>query len=106
DSPKPLNWMTIVPVGGGPAREISMPVPFSAISNEVRWSPDAKSILYVDRRNGAANVWSYPLGGGPARQITHFDSDKIFAYDVSPEGKVFLARGRISANVALIHLAH
>jgi eukaryotic-like serine/threonine-protein kinase len=67
------------------------------------WTPDGKAVLYVDNRDGIANVWSQPIDGGPARQITFFNTDQIFAFDLSKDGKTMaLARGNVSNDVVLI----
>ena len=31
-----------------------------------QWSPDGKSLLYIDTRRGISNLWRHPLGGGAA----------------------------------------
>jgi Tol biopolymer transport system component len=67
------------------------------------WTADGKSILYVDTRGGIGNVWSQPLDGGAAKQLTFFNTDRIFAFDLSPNGKAMaLARGNVSNDVVLI----
>jgi eukaryotic-like serine/threonine-protein kinase len=67
------------------------------------WTPDGKAVLYVDNRGGIANIWSQPIDGGPARQVTFFNSDQIFAFDLGSDGKTMaLARGNVSDDVVLI----
>jgi Tol biopolymer transport system component/tRNA A-37 threonylcarbamoyl transferase component Bud32 len=68
-----------------------------------RLSPDGGSILYVRTVNEVSNLWSMPLGGGPPRQLTSFDSGRIFSFAISPDGKrVAMGRGSTSADVVLI----
>ncbi len=67
------------------------------------WTADGKSILYVDTRGGIGNIWSQPIDGGAAKQLTFFNTDRIFAFDLSPNGKAMaLARGNVSNDVVLI----
>ncbi|MBC8029242.1 MAG: serine/threonine-protein kinase [Pyrinomonadaceae bacterium] len=67
------------------------------------WATDGRAILYVDARGGVSNVWSQPIDGSPARQLTNFKSDLIFAFDLSRDGKqMVLSRGSISSDVVLI----
>lgn len=67
------------------------------------WTPDGKAVLYVDNRGGIANIWSQPIEGGPARQVTFFNSDQIFDFDLGSDGKTMvLARGNVSNDVVLI----
>jgi len=57
----------------------------------------------VDTRKGVSNIWRLPLEGGQAVQVTNFESDLIFKFDVSYDGKQFaLARGTSTADVILI----
>jgi serine/threonine protein kinase/Tol biopolymer transport system component len=71
--------------------------------NQYRWTPDSKSILYVDHKEGVGNVWSQPVGGGPPKQLTQFKTGQMFSFDWSRDGKQSLAsRGSTSADVVLI----
>ena len=71
--------------------------------NTLQWTPDGRAVLYVTRQGGVANIWSQPIDGGPAKQITNFKSDLIFAFDLSADGKsMALARGTVSNDVVLI----
>jgi eukaryotic-like serine/threonine-protein kinase len=68
-----------------------------------RWSPDGKGFDLVRMQNGADNIWRVPLDGGPPRQITSFDSDRIFMFAWSADGKTLaLARGSVITDVVLI----
>jgi eukaryotic-like serine/threonine-protein kinase len=67
------------------------------------WTPDGKAIIYVDNRGGISNLWSQPIDGGPARQVTFFNTDQIFAFDLGADGKTMVfARGNVSDDVVLI----
>src|SRR5687768_3376967 len=67
------------------------------------WTPDGKAVLYVDARGGVGNIWSQPIDGSPAKQMTFFNTDQIFAFDLSGDGKrMALARGNVSNDVVLI----
>ena len=67
------------------------------------WTPDGKAVLYVDARGGVGNIWSQPIDGSPAKQMTFFNTDQIFAFDFSADGKrIALARGNVSNDVVLI----
>ena len=67
------------------------------------WTADGKAVLYVDNRGGISNIWSQPIDGGPARQVTFFNTDQIFAFDLAPDGKTMVfARGNVSDDVVLI----
>jgi Tol biopolymer transport system component/DNA-binding winged helix-turn-helix (wHTH) protein len=69
----------------------------------LRWSPDSHAINYIVTRQGVSNIWSKPIDGGPARQLTNFTTDRIFRFAWSRDRK-FLAceRGMIINDAVLI----
>jgi Tol biopolymer transport system component len=69
----------------------------------MRWAPDGKALDYILTRGGASNIWRQALAGGPPKQITNFQSDLIFDFAWSRDGKqLALARGSTSSDVILI----
>ena len=112
DPKRPSEWAAVLPIKGGVPQPISMPVPAALVGAHVswnlrhlHWSADSKSVLYPLNQNGVDNIWSYPVAGGRARQITHFDSDGIFAFDVDAKGRLLICRGAMIRNAVLIHHA-
>ncbi|MCA1814990.1 MAG: hypothetical protein LC746_01030, partial [Acidobacteria bacterium] len=96
--------LAIIPFGGGdPVKIFDTPVPVPWFLAP-RWTPDGRSILYVDDRGGgAANVWSQPVAGGQPAQLTNFTSDYIYAFDLSRDGRqLALARGSVSGDVVVM----
>jgi serine/threonine protein kinase len=78
-------------------------LPNSVSIRSLRWYPDAKSITYVDTRNGVSNIWSMPASGGESRQLTNFTSGLIYEYAWSRDGKYLaVARGQVTSDVVLI----
>jgi Tol biopolymer transport system component len=69
----------------------------------LRWSPDSRALTYIATQQGVSNIWSKPIDGGPARQLTNFTSDRIFRFAWSRGGK-FLAceRGMVINDAVLI----
>jgi serine/threonine protein kinase/dipeptidyl aminopeptidase/acylaminoacyl peptidase len=67
-----------------------------------RWTPDGRSLAYVDDRNPSA-VISQPIDGGPPRQLADFKPDRIFSFAWSRDGKqLALSRGPVNSDVILI----
>ncbi len=99
DFSKP-NQMKVIPFGGGtPIYQFDWP----GAAGAPHWAPDGKAVEYVLTREGVSNIWQHKLTGGPPKQITHFKSGLIFAFDWSRDGKqLALARGSESSNVILI----
>ena len=98
----PFQWARLVPMAGGQATTLTMPIPAGEVSG-LRWAPDGKSLL-VKRGNVNAihNIWSAPTDGKPPRQITSFDSAQMFAFDVAPDGRLAMSRGRTISDVVMI----
>jgi Tol biopolymer transport system component len=67
------------------------------------FSPDSRSLDYVEVRNGVANLWRQSLDGGKPRQVTHFTSDEMFNGAWSSDGKqLAVVRGKWRSDVVLI----
>ncbi len=93
--------VALIPVEGGkPAFIEGMEQPDFHI---LRWSPDSRALTYIATRQGVSNIWSKPIDGAPARQLTDFTADRIFRFAWSRDGK-FLAceRGIIINDAVLI----
>jgi TolB protein len=88
-----------IPIEGGEPTKVSY-----LVDTPFGWSPDSKSVLYVDNRNGVPNLMSQPLDGQQPKQITNFTEGKIFNFSWSADGKqLFLARGSVNSDVVLIN---
>jgi serine/threonine protein kinase/Tol biopolymer transport system component len=99
DSPKHI---AVIPFEGGEPIKV-FENPQSGFPQRIRWRPDGRAITYVDTRGGVSNIWSQPIDGGPARRLTDFKDQLIFAHDWSPDGKQFAcARGVVVSTVVLI----
>ena len=72
-------------------------------SGNLQWAPDGRAIVYSEEKDGVSNLWSKPLDGAPARQMTRFREDEIRSFAWSRDGKqLALSRGRSSSDVVLI----
>lgn len=78
-----------------------MPVS-SADAELYRWAADGKSIFYSHRENGVSNIWLAPLDGKAPKKLTTFESDVIFAFDISPDNRLALSRGSFVRDAVLI----
>src|SRR5262249_1442304 len=58
--------------GSQPPKTVALP----ATANLCGWSPDSRSLEYLDVQETVPNFWSVPLSGGPAKQITRFTSQE------------------------------
>ncbi len=92
----------IIPMTGGkPVKTFLIPVTDEQV---VRWSADGKYLLYIDKRDGAENIWAQPTDGRAPKQVTDFTSDRIFSFSVSPDGEriAWIRGSRTQDAVALI----
>lgn len=48
-----------------------------AKSVQPMWTSDGDDVVYVSDRSGAENLWTRPVGGGAARQLTNFDDGRL-----------------------------
>ena len=98
----PEPEFVLVPAAGGEAiRTLSFPS--MSRSRNIRWSPDGKALIFIESKNRVDNLWMQPIDGGPARQLTNFESDRIFRFDVSRDGGAYsFARGSEDSDVVLV----
>ncbi|HWP42588.1 MAG TPA: protein kinase [Blastocatellia bacterium] len=93
----PLQVAIIPFEGGQPIKLLDMQ------ANSFQWTPDGSGLAYVDVRGGVSNIWVQPVEGGSPRQMTSFNTDQIFAFAWSRDGKqLACARGVINNDVVLI----
>ena len=76
---------------------------FDSVSASLRWTADGRALTYVQTAGDASNLWSQPVSGEPAKQLTNFKSSRIFSFDWSPDGRqLILSRGTASSDVVLL----
>jgi len=72
------------------------------------FTPDGRAIMYADVKSGVWNVWSQPLDGGAAKQVTDFTtSGWIFGFGWSRDGRqLAVARGPVTSDAVLVSNLH
>jgi len=93
--------VALLPFAGGEPRVIEgMASPDFAF---IRWSPDSRALTYIVTREGVSNLWSKRIDGGEAKQLTDFNTDRIFRFAWSQDGKSLACeRGLMIKDVVLI----
>lgn len=100
-TPKRWRIAVIAFEGGSPAKVFDAPNPVTQI---VGWTPDGRSLTYVETRDGVSNIWAQPFDGSPPKQLTNFNSNQIFSYAWSSDGsQLALARGVEIRDVVLVN---
>lgn len=83
-----------------PVRNFDLPTTAGGL---IRWAQDGTALTFVDNRSGASEIWSQPLSGQRARQLTNFGVGRIFSFNWSPDGKnLVVARGSKVSDVVLL----
>jgi Tol biopolymer transport system component len=98
------NWqIAVIPISGGNPEKVFDVPPTADTPIPTRWTQDGRGISFVATRDGVSNVWYQPLDGGAPKQVTNFNSDQIFWFDWSNDGKqLACSRGRMLNDVVLI----
>jgi len=101
DPSKPAALLIVPFAGGQPAKTFALPSTAKLDANTA-WTPDGDAVSFVNRVNGAGNVWSQPVNGGSPYQVTRFTSQDIFKLDWSRKGELVLSQGENTTDAMLI----
>ena len=72
-------------------------------SSGLQFTPDGKAIAYARRENAVDNVWVQPLDGSARYPLTDFQSEQIWSFRLSPDGKnLAVLRGHFDSDVVLL----
>ena len=95
--------MAIAPFLGGPPFAILKLPDDAQISGGMRWTPDSRALTFIVGRNDVSNIWSQPIDGGPAQQLTDFKADWIHGFAWSHDGKqLAVVRGTTPSDLMLV----
>jgi Tol biopolymer transport system component len=91
----------IIPYAGGePVKVFENP---GALGAGIKWTADSRALTYVSTRDDVSNIWEQALDGSKPKQLTNFNSEQIFSYDWSRDGKQLLTlRGTMSSDVVML----
>jgi eukaryotic-like serine/threonine-protein kinase len=99
----PSNRIAIMPFEGGEPIKTFSYSPAGNVVTMAQWSPDGKSILYSTNNNNVTNIWSQPVDGGPAKQVTDFKDSYMSGFAWSHDGKqLACTRGILMRDAVLI----
>ena len=101
----PERWtLAVAPLSGNQPVQV-FPLSSTHCGRTLRWSPDSRSLAYIDCEDGVANIWRHHLDGSPPRRLTDFPSGQITTFDWSRDGSqlAWLTRNQVS-DVVLVDL--
>jgi len=100
---KPSRWGIGIISSDGGQRLKRFDFPPTVLDRHVRWSPDGKSIAFVNSPGGRTDIWLQPLDGSAPKQLTHFKAEQITAFDWSLGGRTLaFVRSVTTSDVVLI----
>jgi TolB protein len=103
EQPDAPQRIAVIPFEGGEPIKLFDGPQTGPSGQRIRWRPDGRAITYVETRGGVANIWTQSIDSGPARQLTDFKDQVIFAHDWSQDGKqLAVARGDLVSTIVLI----
>ncbi len=104
EQPNTSPHLMILPAAGGEPIKIFDVRPTRIREVAPGWTPDGRSVAYVDSRSGTYNLWIQSLDGGTPKQLTNFSDNGVHSFAFSPDGKVLaFSRGTTRSDVVLIH---
>jgi serine/threonine protein kinase len=98
---KDIPKMLSVPLAGGD-RGWLLDLPRSVQPIVFAWTPDGKSIAYLDNATGILNVWSQPIKGGTPTQLTNFKTEFVSSFAISRDNKIATYRWSAVRDIVLI----
>lgn len=101
----PQRWtLAVIPVGGGQPLQV-FPLSSTHCGRTVRWSPDSRSVAYIDCEDGVPNLWRSRLDGSPPTRLTDLRGSHVTTFDWSRDGLqlAWITRSQVS-DVVLIQL--
>lgn len=93
----------IISADGGQVRKVITLPPSVSLTAGPRWSPDGMELSYIIRGKDGDNIWSQPVTGEAAHQVTQFIGLTLFTFDWSADGKeLAFSRGIEARDVVLV----
>jgi Tol biopolymer transport system component len=89
DPNRPTRLALISVDGGQPIKTFDLAA--GGNGPEVRWSPDARSVIYSSSNLSGFVIWSQPIDGGKPVQLFAANDNVIFSFVPSRNGKEIIA---------------
>jgi Tol biopolymer transport system component len=99
---KGKTGLGLLPIDGGDfVKTFDLPDDIE-IAGGLRWSPDGRSVNFLNARNDS-NIVALPIAGGPWKQLTNFKSERIYRFTWTHDGKkIIYSRGPFVDDVVLL----
>jgi Tol biopolymer transport system component len=101
EDPKWPRKIALIPFEGGEPVQ-TLKIPFFARPT-VHWHPNGKALSYLTTQDESSDIWLWPLSGKAPAKFTNFNSERIFAYSWSRDGRYLAcARGKANRDVVMV----
>ena len=99
----PPNRLDVIPFEGGPVVKTFAFTGSGTVASLSQWSQDSKSIFYTVSANNVTNIWSQPVDGSAAKQVTNFNDLFMTSFAWSRDGKqLACTRGSLVRDAILV----
>jgi serine/threonine protein kinase/Tol biopolymer transport system component/tetratricopeptide (TPR) repeat protein len=88
--------------GSEPTKFLSVPQGLANGQSAIQFSPDGKTVTFIDFRNGISTLVSQPIDGGSPQVLTSITKDLFYSFNQSRDGRLVMSRGIRTNDAALI----
>jgi serine/threonine protein kinase/Tol biopolymer transport system component/Tfp pilus assembly protein PilF len=68
----------------------------------IRWTPDGRSVVYIDFRPDVTSLWQQAVSGGAPRKLLDSAQQVIYSFDIARDGQIAFSRGLRAHDVVLL----
>lgn len=95
--------LDIISIESGAVLKSFEVLPFDYYYRVPRWTPDGQAIIFMKNEKQVGNLWKQDLRGGDPIQVTDFQSQLLYNYVFSRDGKwLLLCRGETKVNIVML----
>jgi eukaryotic-like serine/threonine-protein kinase len=88
--------------GSAPTKFLEVPQGLANGQSVIQFSPDGKTVTFIDFRNGVSTLISQPIDGGKPQVLTSITKDLFYSFNLSRDGRLVMSRGIRTNDAALI----
>lgn len=88
--------------GSEPTRYLNVPQGLANGQSAIQFSPDARTVTFIDFKNGISTLISQPIDGSTAQVLTSITKDLFYSFNLSRDGRLVMSRGIRTSDAALI----
>jgi Tol biopolymer transport system component len=103
DAPNAVWRIAVQSVDGSePTRFLDVPQGLANGQSAIQFSPDAKTVTFIDFKNGVSTLISQPIDGSKPQVLTSITKDLFYSFNLSRDGRLVMSRGIRTSDAALI----